>query len=561
MNDASDQSAKDGGRRQVALGAVVALALVAGGLVFWSLSAPEQAADAPAPEPETVSSAPAAEPVAEEATQDAPAPVAEQTEDVAGQAPVGEPDGVTAAPAAPERAAADETSQGEASPELSEPIAAPELEGAESTEAATATPEADAPPETEEVARESKAERGSVSAPPAQPLPDPPRFDLVRIDQAGSAVVAGRAVPGGVVRVMLDGAMVAETVADRRGSFVALFSLDPSQDARALTLESEGAEGVRVASLETAMVSPFAKAALSRETAMAEEPRSEDAPLAPPGSDTAPMATAERDPGDGGAAAEMAAEADPARDLPAPEAGTEVAAGLVAPGDRDAPKPAVGAPSVLIVSEAGARPAAPPAQPGRPSGGDVGNVVIDTISYDAVGEVLLSGRAVPDALVRLYLDNALVETAEVAPNGLWEARVAGIARGVYTLRADEVTPDGKVISRFETPFERALRADAVRAAEAAAAIPAEPAPEARGAETVGQTAAPADAPPLAAAPDALAVAGVVTVQPGFTLWQIARENYGDGFQYVRVFQSNRDRIRDPDLIYPGQVFTVPRGDE
>ena len=49
----------------------------------------------------------------------------------------------------------------------------------------------------------------------------------------------------------------------------------------------------------------------------------------------------------------------------------------------------------------------------------------------------------------------------------------------------------------------------------------------------------------------------VTVQPGNTLWAIARDNYGEGILYVRLFDANRDRIRDPDLIYPGQVFSVP----
>ena len=52
----------------------------------------------------------------------------------------------------------------------------------------------------------------------------------------------------------------------------------------------------------------------------------------------------------------------------------------------------------------------------------------------------------------------------------------------------------------------------------------------------------------------------VTVQPGNTLWAIARESYGDGVLYVRVFEANRALIRDPDLIYPGQVFTVPQSD-
>ena len=49
----------------------------------------------------------------------------------------------------------------------------------------------------------------------------------------------------------------------------------------------------------------------------------------------------------------------------------------------------------------------------------------------------------------------------------------------------------------------------------------------------------------------------ITVQRGATLWAIARERYGDGQLYVRVFEANRSAIRDPDLIYPGQIFDLP----
>jgi nucleoid-associated protein YgaU len=63
----------------------------------------------------------------------------------------------------------------------------------------------------------------------------------------------------------------------------------------------------------------------------------------------------------------------------------------------------------------------------------------------------------------------------------------------------------------------------------------------------------------AAEPAAAAAAPItITVQPGFTLWAIARDTYGDGVLYVQVFEANRDKIKDPDLIYPGQVFTVPQ---
>ena len=64
-------------------------------------------------------------------------------------------------------------------------------------------------------------------------------------------------------------------------------------------------------------------------------------------------------------------------------------------------------------------------------------------------------------------------------------------------------------------------------------------------------------PPPAEAPAAAPRPVTVTVQPGFTLWGIAQERYGDGVMYVQVFEANRDKIRDPDLIYPGQVFSVP----
>ena len=64
------------------------------------------------------------------------------------------------------------------------------------------------------------------------------------------------------------------------------------------------------------------------------------------------------------------------------------------------------------------------------------------------------------------------------------------------------------------------------------------------------------AEPRLAAPPPLAQVSV-TVQPGHTLWAIAREEFGEGVLYVQLFEANRDRIRDPDLIYPGQVFTVP----
>ena len=73
------------------------------------------------------------------------------------------------------------------------------------------------------------------------------------------------------------------------------------------------------------------------------------------------------------------------------------------------------------------------------------------------------------------------------------------------------------------------------------------------AEPAAPAAAPADAAP---APTPAPI--TITVQPGMTLWAIARENFGQGVMYVQVFEVNRDKIKDPNLIYPGQVFTIPK---
>ena len=138
----------------------------------------------------------------------------------------------------------------------------------------------------------------------------------------------------------------------------------------------------------------------------------------------------------------------------------------------------------------------------------------------------LAGRGQGDGFVRIYLNNKPVLTERIQVDGSWRAPLPDVDTGVYTLRVDEVSAQGDVLSRVETPFKREEPA-------ALAALSAE------------------------APPDQGIKLSLVTVQPGNTLWGIASKTYGKGILYVRVFEANRDRIRDPDLIYPGQVFTIP----
>jgi nucleoid-associated protein YgaU len=51
--------------------------------------------------------------------------------------------------------------------------------------------------------------------------------------------------------------------------------------------------------------------------------------------------------------------------------------------------------------------------------------------------------------------------------------------------------------------------------------------------------------------------GVYTVQPGDSLSKIARQYYGDANQYMRIFNANRDKLQDPNVIRPGQQLIIP----
>lgn len=59
-------------------------------------------------------------------------------------------------------------------------------------------------------------------------------------------------------------------------------------------------------------------------------------------------------------------------------------------------------------------------------------------------------------------------------------------------------------------------------------------------------------------PEDKAAAKTYTVVKGDNLWKIAKRLYGDGAQYTKIYNANKDVIGgNPDLIYPGQVFTIP----
>jgi nucleoid-associated protein YgaU len=207
---------------------------------------------------------------------------------------------------------------------------------------------------------------------------------------------------------------------------------------------------------------------------------------------------------------------------------------VVAIPDPPPPEPALRLPDDVVPQVA----AAPPAEqafavalpregpgkgrilqaPGRISG--EGALALVMVDYDDAGRIRLSGEGAAGSALRIYVNNEPAGVTMVGPSGRWDAVLErALQPGDYTLRLDQLGPSGKPDARLETPFTR-----------------------------VGH-------PPVAGDVDV----DYVIVQPGNSLWRIARRIFGEGLRYDHIYEANQAQIRDPDLIYPGQVFEVPDG--
>ncbi len=390
---------------------------------------------------------------------------------------------------------------------------------------------------TPEVAKDPAPDTAEERSAVEEEAPDTgttaPAFDEVRREQDGVTVIAGRAEPGADVSVLQNGVEVAKTQADNAGKFAAIALIPADGTGHVLSLSQKDA-GVETASDEEVILAPTAPVVATLETPQQTEPMVQ--------------ATQDSLPDEGGLVDELTETAQRPKPLeeeegtaPQPEMANLPAEELVTVDNTTTPEvqpetekdnketnlgalaietepvqPAVAAP-VLRSTATGVELL------NTPGPQAMTNVAIDTISYSDVGEVELAGRAQSQATsVRIYLNNTSVVNLPVDDQGRWRGEVPDVDQGIYILRVDEVAADGKITSRVETPFKREFP------------------------EVLAEAAAAQDGPIKA-----------ITVQKGATLWAIARDRYGDGALYVRVFEANTDSIRDPDLIYPGQIFELP----
>ena len=384
----------------------------------------------------------------------------------------------------------------------------------------------------------------------------PPKLETVRIDDDGTALVAGTAYPGSILEILVDKKVVESITLGKDGNFAVLFDIELKDRPQVISLRSINGEIILVSD-ETMIVAPkiveFAQAdsANRRDSLDSADKRTQKQSVSADNSTdvTNSQQATSQTTSDKNSASDLSAKTASVQEIEKEDEIDKTSDNAVVKADviNKTPKLAqptkekiekevqkilttepsaseiassgLEKPTILLADNDGVK-----VVQGRVGPTVMTDVLFDTINYSKDGGVAVTGRGSPNSIVRFYLDNSPVTSTAVDETGYWSADLSDIEAGVYTLRLDQLDQSGKVSSRIESPFKREDRnvlADQMKDIASPARI------------------------------------NVITVQPGNTLWAISRERYGRGILYVQVFDANKDKIRNPDLIYPGQIFDLP----
>ncbi|WP_157699608.1 LysM peptidoglycan-binding domain-containing protein [Pseudorhodoplanes sinuspersici] len=351
-----------------------------------------------------------------------------------------------------------------------------------------------------------------------------PKFDVARIESNGEAVIAGRAAPGASVELLQDGKVHDRTVADSSGAFV--FIPKPLPLGRYdLTLRTVGPDGKATMS----------KGAVAVNLGSTKEEKQAAAPVAP---------------------------------------------------------------------------AVPPVVLSKPAEDPDGRFQVEAVEAEDGGRLHVSGRSVPGSIVRLYLNDAYIATGTASADGRVQFSIrGGVKPGEYRVRLDHMNAAGNVLSRAEKVFNASTTlADAKPSASSPEVVGTLPSlgsaprsPTSTEAQTslravsgAGQQISTSQREnaiaPISQTSPRLPVTGKDAAQPrpiqetnplvatgstdqrsivvvpridtrvvvrGDSLWRISQATYGHGKRYTEIFTANRSQIRNPNLIYPDQIFVLP----
>lgn len=365
---------------------------------------------------------------------------------------------------------------------------------------APAEPQTAAPAETPQT---SPAESTGALTPPSAPT-SVPTFDVVVIEPSGEGVIAGRAAPGWKVSVQSGGTKVAEAKADLQGEWSVVLEKPLPAGDHALSLKILSPDGTKaVSSQETIRVAVGSSAqGVSAVPSPQLEPQSQDS-----------------------ATANVAPQPAPPAETPASLAEVEPnVTRALARAEREA------------LSASGGTPLQ-----SKPA------LVFKTVDYElsgaGAGTVTITGSSEPGAKISIYYGGTPFAETRADRVGQWRVAVAKtLGMGEHSFRAERAgAAPGTTVAALIS-IERVEAKPEAASPQVAASGPA------------GQVAAIRGA----AGASVQDAKEVYTIRRGDTLWAIAKRHLGSGLRYTSIFQDNREKINNPNLIHPQQEVTLPK---
>jgi nucleoid-associated protein YgaU len=222
----------------------------------------------------------------------------------------------------------------------------------------------------------------------------------------------------------------------------------------------------------------------------------------------------------------------------------------------------------------------PPSSPGT---GDGLMLTFDIARIEPSGDAVIAGRAAPGASVELLRDGELHDRVVADQSGQFVMVPPRLAPGDHVLTLRSRQPDGEqatskqsvVVATLQPNLEVRSVVAVMRPDKANVVLSNLVAPTSIGSPVVEEMVEVAKQQDIAGSgePHAAAVTAVseggspsvvavpkitsTVVSRGDSLWRISRASYGTGRRYAVIFGANREQIRNPNRIYPGQIFVLP----
>lgn len=196
-----------------------------------------------------------------------------------------------------------------------------------------------------------------------------------------------------------------------------------------------------------------------------------------------------------------------------------------------------------------------PAESSPPADTDRSVPTFDITRVERTGDAVIAGRAAPGATVELLRDGQSLGRAVADQSGQFVMTPPPLPPGNYDLTLRSRLPDGK---QAISEQKMAVVLDTAESASPAVRSHAETPRPAKDNKMADRSAPEAGGPSQASLPSRKRSTSAVIVSRGDSLWRISRATYGSGELYPLVLRANRSQIRNPDLIYPGQSFVLPR---